>query len=149
MSDLHERVVATKMSSKSSERLQLSAQLKEVKERANAEWRWRLSIVHWLLCATTVCAKTVLVLRNFCPLSHKVVGDISVRLTCRVLCLAVLLLGGGVDVAFAQARSRVGPPIADEEQAAKVLTVKKSPDALESKGLAGQAAFFRCHGGGC
>ena len=71
-------------------------------------------------------------------------GDISVRLTCRVLCLAVLLLGGGVDVAFAQVRSRVGPTIADE-----LLTVKKSPDALESKGLAGQAAFFRCHGGGC
>ena len=64
-----------------------------------------------------------------------------------------------MDVAFAQARSRVGPPIADEEQAAKVLTVKNSPDALESKGLVGQAALFqrdlnesdrRCqHGGRC
>ena len=54
MSDLRERVVATKMSSNSFERLQPSAQLKEVKERANEEWRWRLSILV-SVCDDRVC----------------------------------------------------------------------------------------------
>ena len=54
MRNLHERVVATKVSSNSFERLQLSAQLKDVKERANAERRWRLSILG-SVCDDRVC----------------------------------------------------------------------------------------------